>query len=169
MTKFPSIIFTDTHHDDIADLYDNSSISDEERQKGIENLRKNIVEDKPVRFLYVIKQYDTEFYKIGITNDVNTRISQLQVGSPQKLKYILSAEADMEDFMGKEIRYLEQLLHKNYSSLKIRGEWFKLTKEHIAHIHFFLEDMELDVFHNDAHELSIYKMQRHQFALEEGD
>ena len=63
----------------------------------------------------------------------------------------------MEDFLGREIAYLEKFLHKNYELLKLKGEWFKLSEKHISDICCFLENnRDFDILHEEAKELRIY-------------
>ena len=51
---------------------------------------------------------------------------------------VLLAEADLEDALGIEIKYLERFLHENYSNKRFMGEWFSLTPKEIVDIYFFL-------------------------------
>ena len=70
-------------------------------------------------YIYIIKC--NEFYKIGIANDLDSRISSLQTGNP----YIL------EIYFAKKHRLAEQLekyLHNHFIKKQISGEWFKLNE-----------------------------------------
>lgn len=62
----------------------------------------------------------TDYIKIGYTNDISSRLKALQVGSPIELKMIGLIDGDME---------YELFIHNKFNHLKIRGEWFKYTKE----------------------------------------
>jgi len=69
-----------------------------------------------------------------------------QTGCPYDLYYVMVAEADLGDFLGKEIAYLESFLHYNYREFNERGEWFELKDNHLVDIALFLEsDRELGV------------------------
>lgn len=73
-----------------------------------------------VEFVYFIRQMGTNMYKIGRSYDVNTRIKQLQTGSPCELEIV-------EVFLCKDCATLEKTLHKYADEYKTTGEWFNLT------------------------------------------
>jgi len=64
--------------------------------------------------LYVLKfsSNNEQFFKIGISKDVNSRVSQLR-----KSKYLISAEYTFHS-SGEHVFDLEKMLHKEYKSLK---------------------------------------------------
>lgn len=139
-----SIDFTEEHRLEIAALFDYSKASPEERAIAYARYNKYIKEDAAPRYLYLIRCKGTQYYKIGITNDLAKRLASHQTGSPHKLSLVLYAEADLDDYLGKEIAYLESFLHKNYAGMRVRGEWFNLDYSHISDIAMFLEiDREL--------------------------
>jgi hypothetical protein len=67
--------------------------------------------------LYLIKC--NEFYKIGIANDLQSRLAQLQTGNP----YALVVEACFE-FPNAGI--VEKALHQKFAGVRTLGEWFSL-------------------------------------------
>lgn len=69
---------------------------------------------------------DGKHVKIGVAKNVVRRLIQLQTGSPKKLRIMHSFAAGFE---------CEDTLHKLFSHLRIRGEWFKLTNEIRNYIH----------------------------------
>jgi hypothetical protein len=55
--------------------------------------------------------------KIGVTENITKRLSQLQTGSSEKLEVLFTIEGS----------YIEEsILHKHFQSNKIRGEWFNI-------------------------------------------
>lgn len=73
--------------------------------------------------VYLIKQEETNEYKIGITEQtVSKRIKQLQTGSSEKLIEVCSFETKWN-------YKLEKILHSHFNKNKTRGEWFKLSLE----------------------------------------
>lgn len=76
--------------------------------------------------LYIISCKDN--YKIGVTNDVNSRVAQLAVGNPFKLKVI-----DIFEFPNASC--VESALHQKFESKVIRGEWFELCPDDLVDIH----------------------------------
>lgn len=61
-----------------------------------------------------------DYYKIGIAEDVETRLSALRVGTPHKLYLITTLESDKP-------KKVESILHNIYHSGRQSGEWFFLT------------------------------------------
>jgi hypothetical protein len=76
-----------------------------------------------IGYLYVIlckDGRDDPLYKIGITaNDVESRLAQLQTGSPYEL--------EVSDCYGFEnIEVVERAIHHAFRGQRERGEWFRL-------------------------------------------
>jgi DNA-binding XRE family transcriptional regulator len=68
--------------------------------------------------IYFIKH--TEFVKIGFTDNIKNRLSQLQVSCPVKICVIGLIQGNIDD----EIRF-----HQMFKTEWCHGEWFKLTDE----------------------------------------
>lgn len=66
--------------------------------------------------LYVVR--GVEFVKIGFTNDLARRVSELQVGSPHELEVLLAIPGSLED---------EAWVHEKFRAWRVRGEWFAFT------------------------------------------
>jgi hypothetical protein len=75
-------------------------------------------------FVYVIRSGNRK-YKIGSSRSPYFRLSQLQTGSPKKMKLIIAIRTDFRQAM--EARVHQTLAHK-----RIGGEWFNLGKEDLA-------------------------------------
>ena len=93
--------------------------------------RKVKYESPAPQMLYIMRNGRTQQYKIGITNDLNDRHSNLQTGCPCELRVIkLYTHYDR-----KKVKDYEDTLHKYYEQCgcKIRpnGEWYKLSKADI--------------------------------------
>ena len=86
---------------------------------------------KPVGnyFLYIMQNGDTNQYKIGITNNLNTRWSSLQTGCPGELKILKVWIHTQRKFI---LRY-ERVLHRFFEALgqrlRANGEWFILNQD----------------------------------------
>lgn len=76
----------------------------------------------PIGYVYLIKSGD--YYKIGVANDVLSRINELQIGNPIELGLMHALK--VPDPYG-----VEKSLHNMYSTLRHRGEWFILNEEHV--------------------------------------
>lgn len=53
--------------------------------------------------------------KIGLTDDLELRLSSLQTSSPVEIRLLATQEGDWS---------LERFLHQRFARLKVRGEWF---------------------------------------------
>jgi hypothetical protein len=73
-------------------------------------------------FLYFIT--DGEYTKIGVTRNIKTRLRSLQIGNARFLKCVYSVE--LENFSK-----AENILHSQFQSKRVIGEWFNLTIEDI--------------------------------------
>lgn len=67
--------------------------------------------------VYIIEAVGSGRCKIGVTNDVPTRIKGLQTGSPFPLRVLAVIEGG-ED--------LEKFIHKQFAKFRKHGEWFEI-------------------------------------------
>lgn len=84
--------------------------------------------------LYAIS--DGTHIKIGVSGNVNSRLSTLQVGNTRPLYIVLKLNCRAEDAAYK----LESILHKRYAESRISGEWFAITEETLTADLQFLKD-----------------------------
>ena len=71
---------------------------------------------------YIIKDLNTNLYKIGKSKNPKVREKTLQSEKPT-YKTVKVFNKDIEG-----------LLHKNYAQFRVRGEWFDLNKVQITYI-----------------------------------
>jgi hypothetical protein len=76
-------------------------------------------------YLYLIKC--NEFYKIGITNDIAERFSELQVGNPYKLALV-----GLYGFPN--ALEMETHFHCKFIKQRVLGEWFQLSDSDISSV-----------------------------------
>jgi len=113
-------------------------IKDEGNTEENRGLKQNVLDGFIPRFLYLLKVKGHKLYKIGITNDLLKRKRKLQTGNPMELSYVFAVEADLIDFYGKEIVYLERFLHQNYEGCRVLGEWYELSNLDVCKVFLFL-------------------------------
>lgn len=66
--------------------------------------------------------------KIGISNNADARVANLQTGVPWTLNLLFSIDcADRADALRKEAA-----LHAEFAAWRLRGEWFDLTCDQIV-------------------------------------
>lgn len=81
-------------------------------------------------FVYFILNADSNAIKIGRAKDLAKRMKALQTSSPAELKLIKSVQVEG----GKEAQDLEQSLHKQFSEIRLTGEWFKAEASLLEYI-----------------------------------
>ena len=69
-------------------------------------------------YVYLIRSI--EYYKIGIANDVESRLAQLQTGNPNEL--VIESCYEFPNSQA-----VEAALHQKFVYVRKRGEWFQLT------------------------------------------
>jgi len=94
--------------------------------------------------------YDYLRIKIGISKDIQRRLSQLSTGSPYKLKLMGWIECEND-------RSLEKKLHTKYVNSNTHGEWFELSvcevleelKQHSVNSHIAVNENAFEVIGRD--------------------
>ena len=91
---------------------------------------KNLTQDKKriTQILYIIQYGNTNQYKIGITKNLNKRISELQVGSPYELKLVKIWTHTRREKIEEYERVLHRYLIKEGYQIRKDSEWFRLCK-----------------------------------------
>ena len=79
------------------------------------------------KFLYIIRCNSSNFYKIGVSQHPEYRITDLQVGCPYSLVLVYKKQFD-------NAKEVESLLHRKYWKRCVEGEWFELSKDDIDSI-----------------------------------
>lgn len=77
-------------------------------------------------FVYILSVND-EYYKIGMSQDVRSRVMSLQVSSPYKIEVV-------HVIATQHAPRLEVLLQSRYDGQWTSGEWFRLNKDDVATI-----------------------------------
>jgi hypothetical protein len=80
---------------------------------------------KSTCYVYVIEQQLTGHVKIGITEDVQSRLRSLQTAAPAPLLLRHSIICKDRD----TAKTFEQLLHETYRACRTSGEWFKVPPD----------------------------------------
>lgn len=74
--------------------------------------------------IYLIRQDQSDFYKIGITSNIKQRIKSIQTGCPNRVEVLATFES-------KYARNIEGFLHRVWHHLNTNGEWFQLGKDEL--------------------------------------
>jgi hypothetical protein len=86
------------------------------------------------QILYILQNGNTNQYKIGITNNLNRRLQEIQLGCPYELKIIKI----WTHYNRKVIEKYERVLHKYFTKCGCRirenGEWFILRVPDINYL-----------------------------------
>lgn len=67
------------------------------------------------------------YYKIGYSYKPWTRVKRLATGSPVPIRLVHQIRTEF-------FRQVERKLHERFASRRLRGEWFDLNDDDIAHI-----------------------------------
>ena len=78
-----------------------------------------------MQYLYIIKCQG--FHKIGIANDVKSRLAQLSTGNPFILEVV-----NVYGFENAEV--VEKAVHQRYKNLRQRGEWFMMNEHALSEV-----------------------------------
>ena len=91
-------------------------------------------DDLPDMYVYMIKEPSTGNIKIGISQDPERRLRQLQTGNSSKLELVACAKA--------ENRYEDEMnLHRMVENMLVRGEWFATGNAYAKELHKKLEEV----------------------------
>ena len=91
------------------------------------------------QLIYIMRNENTNQYKIGISQNSHKRKQQLQTGNPNEIKLIYLCKIDP----GIKAIDVETIIHR-YLKVKhkwIRGEWFSLTENEVFKIAKLLLDV----------------------------
>ena len=96
-------------------------------EKGLEILNNKtlVPQSKNLEFntLYIVKHKDIEnYYKIGITKNLEKRLKSLNNASPTGIEVVYQLESE-------NVRKLEKDIHELLKGYNSNLEWFKLTEE----------------------------------------
>ena len=86
---------------------------------------------KSFQIMYLIQMGDTNYYKIGITDNINKRWCQLQCGNPLELKVLSMWGHTQREVIKKYERVFHRVLTNQKQRVRANGEWFKLTEEQV--------------------------------------
>jgi predicted GIY-YIG superfamily endonuclease len=90
-------------------------------------------------FIYVIAANPSGPVKLGISNNPEKRVRQLQTGHADTL-YVFHKEPVEQE----RVKIFERLLHRDNRHMRLRGEWFNMSVEHaISYVLFTIIQYEL--------------------------
>lgn len=77
------------------------------------------------QYVYIIENNDNGAIKIGVGNDPDNRLKQLQTGSVAELSLVYRSIICSNAFE------VEKFMHHNFKEKHIRGEWFNIDKTEV--------------------------------------
>jgi hypothetical protein len=75
--------------------------------------------------IYLIHAEETEYYKIGVSYQVNNRLYDLQRANPHQLRLVKVVVGSMLE---------EKRLFRKFQSCRVRGEWFRFTARQVPEV-----------------------------------
>lgn len=107
--------------DNIDQRTANRIVSEYMKEIGLIFSRKMKINNATNHIVYFIQQDGGDmFIKIGKTNNINRRLTELQTGSPYKLNIIVKIFAENNS----HANAIEKMLHERLGKFKSTGEWF---------------------------------------------
>lgn len=100
----------------------------ESNQKDLENIINSpTLTGKAPGYVYFVQEYMNGSFKIGKTKNIEKRMNLFGVKLPfeNKLIYLIKTSNHHQT---------EAVFHKHFSSKRLEGEWFSLTKEDVSWI-----------------------------------
>lgn len=93
-------------------------------------------------FVYLMCM-NNEYYKIGYAADVQSRFLSLRSSTPYELElvHVIATE---------HMARLELMLHQEYGSKRMSGEWFRLAPEDVAAICFVASPVTIERLNRQA-------------------
>lgn len=89
--------------------------------------------------VYIIEVVNTSFYKIGISNDVERRVLDLQTGSPLPIR--LAWASDPCSIW--DAQCIERAMHEKHSARRLthtgQKEWFELSANEVAELKVLID------------------------------
>lgn len=83
------------------------------------------INESNVGYVYVIKEYFSNTFKIGMTSKIKERQSTFGVTLPFDWDFQFI-------YVSSNHELLEKRLHEKFSEVRVKGEWFTLTPDDIA-------------------------------------
>lgn len=77
--------------------------------------------------VYIIRMGDTNYFKVGISRDVNERLASLQTATPFALTLVDYAEQENS-------LEVERDIHRALREYQVRNEWFQCDETHIRQV-----------------------------------
>jgi hypothetical protein len=77
-----------------------------------------------MNYIYLIRNGESFIFKVGIAQDVESRLAQLQTGNPVELVIVSS-------YGFPNAENVEKVLHQKWSGVRMRGEWFEFDTRDI--------------------------------------
>jgi hypothetical protein len=102
----------------------------ERKRKKKAGLLKEIKQNGGGRYIYFIQEEFGGNIKIGVANDPEKRLANLQSANPKRLKIVGRFEAG---------KLAERLRHKMFGEFRLEGEWFSPEESLTSYILDLLE------------------------------
>lgn len=77
--------------------------------------------------LYILRDGNTNNYKIGFTKDLNKRLRGIQTGCPHELQIVKLWKHTQKEIIKKYERVLHRYYKKIGCQVNTQGEWFELS------------------------------------------
>jgi hypothetical protein len=87
----------------------------------------------PLSIVYILRCCDTGRVKIGITQNLDQRVKEIQAMSPTELNVVCSFIVEGQD--------VERFFHRLFDKYRLHGEWFEIPSSEFLGIHELEEEL----------------------------
>ena len=105
-------------------LEDALKIFPNDKDAIIHNYQRRLgIKKQTSKYVYVYFISDGEFVKIGVSENINRRIKELETANSRKLKCIKKIKCNSRQ----EAFDLEYEFHNRFKNLQVKKEWFRIS------------------------------------------
>lgn len=126
-------MFRETKYKDVTGRYCRSYDINKQGYQYLKN--RYTTHKKPTKsnHLYIVKQIGLDdYYKIGITYNIEERLKQFETVAPIGIELVRA-------YKTVKARDLETELHNTYNAFNSNLEWYHLTQEQLNQVCFYIE------------------------------
>jgi len=87
-----------------------------------------------MNYVYIIHAEGTNFYKIGVTKDLEKRLSAINNTSPYRCYILYKIEFKER----KKAFELESKVHNKFDNKRLNGEWFELSSNELERVKIYI-------------------------------
>jgi len=92
-------------------------------------------------WIYLMHAFNTDMYKVGISNDPYRRLNEVRNGSPFVEIDIVCA-LQLEIGYDESAQYIESMVQLYFHRVRVKGEWFRFSKRDLVQLRSLMYNVE---------------------------